>query len=234
MRRSLVVLLAILAILKTPAGAQTCLGLAAYSEGPLQITGTGGLTNEASSFGAGLGYGRPASVFGGLAIGTTSHEAVDGSSLELGTSVGYQIPLGKTARAHLCPVASFGVGIGPQNTFNSGVDRSNKTASVGVALGIPFLASPRMTIIPTVALAYANRQDKAQNAAGASLFEITDNYARVQLGIGLVLNSNISVRPSADIPFGLDGREPTFGITLGYNFGSSRSPAPALGNSETQ
>lgn len=225
MRRSLVVFLALMATLSAPAVAQTCLGLASYSEGPLQVTGSGWLANEASSVGAGFGYGLPASVFGGLAIGSTSNEAINGSSLELGANVGYQIPLGKSGQAHLCPVAAFGVGIGPKNTFNSGVDRSNQTASVGLALGTSFLASPRMKIIPTVGLAYAYRQDKAENSAGASLFEISDNYARVQLGVGVVLRSNISVRPTADIPLGLDGRDPTFGITVGYNFGSSHRAA---------
>jgi hypothetical protein len=161
-------------------------------------------------------------VFGGVAIGTTSNEAIGGSSLELGASAGYQIPLENAARFHLCPAVSVGVGIGPKNTFNSGVDRSNQTASAGIALATSVAAGPRVKIIPTVGLAYAYRQDRAENAAGASLFEITYHYARLQLGVGLLLNSNISVRPSADIPLGLAGSEPTVGIILGYNFGISR------------
>jgi hypothetical protein len=225
MRRSLVVLLALLAIVSARAGAQTCLGLASFSDGSVRVTGNGWLTNESSSFGAGLGYGRPTSVFGGLAIGSTSNEAVDGSTVELGASVGYQIPLGKTARVQLCPVASFGIGIGPKSTFNSGIDRSNKTASAGIALATSFFASPRLRIVPTGGLAYAYRQDKAENNAGASLFEIADHYALAQVGIGLVLNSSFSVRPSMDIPLGLDGGYPTFGITLGYNFGTSHGAA---------
>lgn len=225
MRRSLVVSLALLAILSAPAVAQTCLGLASYSDGPLQVSGSSWLTSEASSFGAGLGYGRPGSVFGGLAIGTTSNEAVDGSSLDIGASFGYQISVGKTARFHLCPVANLSFGIGPKNTFNSGVDRSNKMVSAGIALATSLLAGPRLMIIPTLGLAYAYRQARAENAAGASLFEITENYARVQLGVGLVLNSNISVRPGVDLPLGLEGTDPTFGITVGYTFGGPQSPA---------
>jgi hypothetical protein len=185
----------------------------------LQITGNGWVSSEASSLGAGLRYGRPNSVFGGLAIGTTSNEAVDGSTLELGGILGYQIPLGKAAQFQLCPVVSFGVGIGPKNTFDSGVDRSNHSVSTGIALATSLVASPRVKVVPTVELAYAYRQEKAENAAGASLFEITYHYARVQLGVGVVLNSNIFVRPSVDIPLGLVVSEPTFGIVLGYNFG---------------
>jgi hypothetical protein len=229
MRRSLVVSLVLLAILSASVRAQTCLGLAAYSGAPLQITGNGWLSSEASSFGAGLGYGRPNSVFGGLAIGTTTNDALGGRALELGGSLGYQIPLGNAAQFHLCPVVNLGMGIGPNNSFNSGVDRSNQTASTGIVLATSLFASPRLKVVPTVGLAYAYRQDKAENAAGANLFEITYHYARLQLGVGLVLNSNVSIRPSADIPLGLVGSDPTFGMVLGYNFGiSHRSASPRV------
>lgn len=225
MRRSLAVSLALLALLSAPVAAQTCLGLASYSDGPLQVNGNSWLASEASSFGAGVAYGRPSSVFGGLTIGTTSNEAVEGSSLDLGATLGYQIPLGKAARFHLCPVASFGVGIGPTNTFNSGVDRSTTTVSAGMAVASSLVAGPRVKVVPTLGLAYGYRRTKAENTAGASLFEITENYARVQLGIGLVLNSNISIRPGMDIPLGLGDSDPIIGMTVGYNFGHSRSPA---------
>jgi hypothetical protein len=37
-----------------------------------------------------------------------------------------------------------------------------------------------------------------------------------------VLDSHLSVRPGADISLGLAGSDPTFGVTVGYNFGISR------------
>jgi hypothetical protein len=220
MRRMLVASLSLLVMISAPAVAQTCLGLASYADGRLQVTGTGSLSTESSSFGTGLAYGRPSSMFGGLTLGTTSNEALNGSTLEFGGSLGYQIALGNNGQTQLCPVAGFSVGIGPKNTVNSGVDRSNKTASVGLALATSFLASPRLKIVPTLGLAYAHRQDKAENNSGANLFEIAQNYAQVQIGVGLVLNSTISIRPSADIPLGLDSNDPTFRITLGYSFGN--------------
>jgi hypothetical protein len=225
MRRNLVVSLVLLGLLSAPARAQTCLGLASYSGSPVQVTGTGSLAYESRSFAAGLGYGLPTSGFGGVAVGTTLNDSFDGSTLELGATLGYQLALGKTAATELCPVASFAVGIGPNNTFNSGVDRSRRTASVGLAIGRSLVASPQLRVVPTVGLSYAYRKDKAENSAGTSLFEIADHYALAQVGVGLVLNSNISVRPSIDLPLGLDGTDPTFGITLGYNFGGSHSRA---------
>jgi len=222
MRRSLVVSLLLLTMATESALAQTCLGLGSYSAVPLQVTGNGWLSSEASSLGAGVGYGRPSSVFASLAVGTTSNETFDGSILEVGGSLGYQIPLGAAERFQLCPVVSLGAGLGPNNAFDSGVDRSSRSASLGIAVATSLVASPQLRVVPTVGLAYAYRLNQAESAAGASLFEITYHYARAQLGVGLILNSNVFLRPSAEIPLGLTGNGPAFGVTLGYNFGISR------------
>ena len=40
-----------------------------------------------------------------------------------------------------------------------------------------------------------------------------------QLGVGLVMNQNISIRPSVDLPL-KSGNDTRFGLTVGYNFGS--------------
>jgi hypothetical protein len=222
-RRSLVVLLALVASLNVPAGAQTCLGLTAYTaEGPIQAIGRGSLTSESTSFGAGLGYGLPASVFGGLAVASTADDNLGGSTLEIGATVGYQIPLWNAGAVQLCPIASFSVGLGPRNPVNTGVDRSRRTASVGVAIARSLVASPRFRIVPSVGLAYAYRKDEAKNNAGASLFQIAEHYPLAQVGVGLVLDSNISLRPGIDIPFNLETNEPSVGLTLSYSFGHSR------------
>jgi hypothetical protein len=222
-RRSLVVSLALVAILSLPAAAQTCLGLAPYTTGtPLQIAGKGSLTSESTSFGAGVGYGLPSSVFGSLGVGTRSDDNLGGSALEIGAAAGYQIAVGNTGSIQLCPIADFGVGIGPRNTFNSGVDRSRTRASLGFAIATSLTASPRMKIVPSLALSYVYQKDQAQNNAGATLFQIGDRYALAHLGVGLVLDSNISVRPGVDIPFTLDVNDPSFGLTVSYHFGHKR------------
>jgi hypothetical protein len=188
----------------------------------VQVSGKGSLTSASTSFEAGLGFGLPASVFGSVAFGTTSNDNFGGSSREVGATVGYQIALGRTGAIQLCPVASFGLGFGPKNTFNSGVDRSQETATVGLAMATSFLANPRMKIVPSVGLSYAYRQDQAENNAGASLFQIAHHYALAQLGVGLVLDSNISVRPGVEIPFSLNVNDPSFALTVSYGFGHRR------------
>jgi hypothetical protein len=44
--------------------------------------------------------------------------------------------------------------------------------------------------------------------------------------VGLIFNSNIAVRPSVSIPLGSDlSNDPTFGLTVAYQFGSKSAPA---------
>ena len=65
----------------------------------------------------------------------------------------------------------------------------------------------------------ATRKHQAEDAGGAVLFRIDDTYALAQLGVGLVFKSTLSLRPSIDLPLGLEGGEPTVGLTVGYSFG---------------
>jgi hypothetical protein len=219
--RSLALLLLLAAVLSAPARAQTCLGLPAYSAAtPIQVSGKGWLTSQSTSIGAGVGYGLPASGFGGLAVARTADDNFGGSTLELGATVGYQIPLWNAGAVQLCPVASFGLGLGPNNPAGTGVDRSRRSASVGVAIARSFPASPRLRVVPSLGIAYAYRKDLAKNNAGTSLFQIAEHYAIAQVGAGLVLDSNVSLRPTVEIPFNLDAEEPSIGLTVTYSFGS--------------
>lgn len=220
--RSLAVSVALVAILSAPLRGQTCLGLASYSSGPVQLSGKGSLNSASTSFVAGVGYGVPASVFGNVAFGTTSNDNFGGSSREVGATVGYQIALGRAGAMQLCPVASLSLGFGPTNTQNSGVDRSRKAASVGLALATSFVAGPRMKIVPSLGLSYAYQQDKAENNAGANLFQIAEHFALAQIGVGLVLDANISVRPGIEIPFSRNIDDPSVGLTVSYSFGRKR------------
>jgi hypothetical protein len=219
MRRSFLVSLVLLGISRAPAQAQTCLGLAPFSRSAVQVTGEGAFTPGSNAVSAGVGYGLPASLFGGIEVGTKSFEAFDGSSLDLGAAAGYQIPVAKAAGFELCPVASFNLGIGPNSRFGSGVDRSNQMVSMGLALGTSLQAGPRLQIVPTVGLWLSHEKSRAENSAGATLFEISENYGRAQVGVGMVLSSNISVRPTFDISLSPNGSEPTIALMVGYNFG---------------
>jgi hypothetical protein len=85
-------------------------------------------------------------------------------------------------------------------------------------------SNPRMRIVPTAGFSYVHNKLSAKDDAGASLGSASTSYGLAQLGVGLVMNQNISIRPSVDIPL-KSGYDTRFGLTLGYNFGSKSAPA---------
>lgn len=221
MRRCLVVSLALLAIARTPAAAQTCMGMASFAGAPMQVTAYGQFTGLANSFGATVGYGTRSAVYGTVGISTTSYESIDGSTLGLGARAGYQISLGRSQLVHLCPNASFGIGVGPHDDA-AGIDQSTRSATLGLNLGTDLGGDPRLKVAPSVGLSYAHDLVKAENDAGTTLFEISEGYALAQLSVGVILNSKVSIRSGVDIPLGRESTDPTFNLTLGYNFGGRR------------
>lgn len=222
MRRTLFVSMALVAAVNAPAVAQTCLGLASFTSGNMQVSGNGQFTEGANRFGAGFTYGIPAGVFAGAQLSTTSYDAADASSLGIGANVGYQLDLGKSANIHVCPVAGFELGMGPDDAATN-TDASSQNANLGFSLGTTLRGTPRMQIIPTVGLGLAYSKLKVEDATTSS--EVSDTYGQAQLGVGLVFNRSIAVRPSVSIPLGLDGSDPTFGVTVAYSFGSKASPS---------
>jgi hypothetical protein len=223
MHRSLVVSLALLAIIRAPAVAQTCQGLASFSSGQMQTTGNATFGNGMDTFGATLAYGQPAGAFGGIGLGTTSIDAFNASSVDLGIAGGYQMTTGKANKIHLCPVANFGFGMGPKNVGGSGVDMSRTMGGMGVAVGTSLPGSPRMQIVPTGGLGLAYLKVKADDGTTSS--SASETYGLMNLGVGFIFNSQIAVRPLLSIPLGLNGGETSFGLTVGYNFGTKGASA---------
>ena len=222
MRRSIVVSLALLAIGNAPAVAQTCQGLASFSHGKMQVSANGQFADGSNRFGGGFNYGLPASVFAGAQISTTSYDGAPSNSLGIGANVGYQMSVGKAANIHVCPVASLELGMGPDDDV-LGIDASSRAANVGFSLGTTMGSTPRMQIIPTAGLGLA--YSKLSLDDGTTTTELSDTYGQARLGVGFIFNQQIAVRPSVDIPLGLDNSDPTFGLTVAYSFGSKPAPA---------
>jgi hypothetical protein len=222
MRRSLVVSLALLAMVNAPAVAQTCQGLASFTSGKMQVAGNGQFTEGANRFGAGVSYGLPANVYGGAQLSTTSFDGADASSIGIGVNLGYQLAMGKSADLHVCPVASLELGMGPDDDAAS-IDRSSREINLGFSIGKAMGSTPRMQIVPAAGLGLRNLKLTEDDGVSTSF---SDTHGLARLGVGFIFNQQIAVRPSVDIPLGLEGSDPTFGLTVAYSFGS-RHPAPA-------
>jgi opacity protein-like surface antigen len=227
MRRTLVVALALVAVVNAPAAAQTCQGLASFSTGQMQVAGNAQFGEIANTFGGSFSYGVPSGVYGGLDLSTTSFDNDLGSSLGVGAHAGYQMKLGQAGRVHLCPVARLALGMGPDDEA-ADINASSTDVHFGLALGTEMGANPKMRILPTAGLGLQYSKAKVEDTSpGGTTLEGSETYALARLGVGFVFNQQISVRPSIDIPLGSDiSSDPAFGLTLSYNFGKT-GVAPA-------
>jgi hypothetical protein len=213
MRRILLLSLALPLLLGSKAAAQACSGMPSFSSGPMQITAGGSFADGTSSFGGTFGYGRPAGLYGKAALGTTSYDGLDGSSLDFGVGGGYQIPLHSSRKAELCPIASLSFGSGPNDVLGSGVDMSTRNIAFGAALGTQVGNSPQMQILPNASFQFANTRVEIDDAAGS------ESYGLLTLGTGFVFNSRFSLNPSISLPVGSDVYDTSFGINGAINFG---------------
>jgi hypothetical protein len=124
---------------------------------------------------------------------------------------------------NLCPVARLALGMGPDaEAGNSSVDNSSTDLHFGLALGTEMGANRQLRILPTAGLGLQHTKLKSEvTGPGAGTSEISETYGLARLGVGFVFNQQISVRPTIDIPVASDlVSDPTFGLTVGYNFGS--------------
>jgi len=220
MRRSLVVSLALLAIVRSQAVAQTCQGMASFSAGQMQASGNAQFGSTTNSFGAGISYGLPSGLYAGANLSTTSFDGINQSSLGVGANVGYQMAVGKGSKISLCPVARLAIGMGPDDAaFN--INSSSTDLHFGLAVGTRMGTNPRMQFLPTAGLGLQYTKFKVQNTApGGSTVEASETYPLARLGLGLIVNQQISVRPTVDIPISSNLNETSFGVTVGYNFGN--------------
>jgi outer membrane protein with beta-barrel domain len=218
MRRSLVVSLALLAVVRSPAVAQSCQGLASFSAGQMQVAGNAQFADVTNSFGGSFSYGLPSGLYAGANLSTTSFDGIDQSSIGVGANVGYQMKMGKAAQFSLCPVARLALGMGPDVGNDNG---SSTDLQFGLAIGTSLGTNPRMRILPTAGLGLEYTKLKNENTGpGGATVEASETYPLARLGIGFIFNQQISVRPSVDIPISADLNETSFGVTVAYNFGS--------------
>jgi len=221
MRRSLVVSLAVLAIVRSQASAQSCQGLASFSAGQMQVAANAQFPQGGNVWAGSFSYGLPSGIYAGADISTTSFDGLDANSLGIGAHAGYQMKLGQSGKLNLCPVASLALGMGPDDEA-ANLNSSSTNLNFGFALGTDMGSTPRMRIIPTAGLGLQYSKLKFEDTApGGTTVEGSETYALARLGVGFVFNQQISVRPTIDIPVGSDlVNDPTFGVTVGYNFGS--------------
>jgi hypothetical protein len=217
MRRIITLSLVLPLYLTAQAAAQTCVGMPSFSTGQMQITGGGQFADGANSFGGTFGYGVAKGLYGKAALGTTSYDGLDGSSLDFGVSGGYQVPLHASKVAELCPVASLSLGSGPKDILSTGTDMSSRTFALGASIGAVLGRNPQLRFVPNGSFQFANSRVKLDD--GTNSASDSQSYGLLTLGTGFVFSSRFSLNPSISIPVGLDGADASFGLVGAMNFG---------------
>ena len=209
------------------ADAQTCQGYSSFSAGPLRVGGDLGFGNDVSIYAADLSYSpRGNKLFIGGALGAASFDGLDGTALALGGQGGYQIEVKSMShQVQVCPVASIQYLSGPSDINGSGIDMSTLSFQGGMQVGARFRGSPQLELVPTGGLSIAHTSVELDGSGADAL---TDTYGILSLGTGFVFNRNLSLVPLLSIPMGLEGADPSFQLSVSYNFlgGARTSSAP--------
>ncbi len=199
-----------------PVRAQVCAGFPSFQSRPIQVAGGAGFNKSSKSFGVAVAGGG-ARAFVDVALGTTHIDAYNASALNVGVEAGYQISLGKKGLLQLCPGAGLGLLTGPKNILGTGFDYSETDIRFGVIVGGVAARGAQVDVVPTGLIEFVNADGKFQDAFGSSTSK-SQSFGIVGLGLGVVLNHELSIRPSVSIPFGHSGGPTSFGVWLAVNF----------------
>jgi hypothetical protein len=218
MRHLLARALAVVTLLALPglAAAQSCLGYPSLATNHLQISSDLAFGNPGSNIGFLYSYGS-STGFGGLGAG--SNQSDSRSATTVRAQVGYQVPATASGRTQLCPTMSATVGFGPRDVPTPGTDQQTRRYEIGLALGRQFGGPGSLHLVPSLQLSVAHLNTSFSTGTPSSQ-NSTD--PRVTLSFGIVLNVQISIRPTASRSLHRDQQDAMFGAGLALNFGGRR------------
>ncbi len=194
---------ALLAAVAAPLAAQTCVGMPSFAAAPMRADFGVSFPTGGTGLSAGLAFGQPAGLFGGVSIGAVNPDGPGGSAKTIGAHGGMSITPRTNPKVGFCPLVSL------DYVWNG--DLNTTTVGLGGSVGGIFSQGPTTTIVPTAGLSI-----RIPSGDGT-----TDTYANLRLGTGFLFKRNtIAVQPLIDVPLGLEGADATFGFVVGFTFGS--------------
>lgn len=208
--------------------AQACLGAASYKVAPLQLGAGASFTDGSKGAGVMFGLGARQGLFMNAGVSMSSYDGLDGNGKTVSGTLGYDVAVNpspssgsaSSTSVSVCPMAAISYTMFP--SFSDGVsdyDIHELDAGGGVALGVTVPASPTVSVIPYGSFSYYHARATV-SATGFGSASTSDSYGVAGLGLGLLLNQRVTLRPSVDIPVGLDGAKPVFNFGVGFQVGS--------------
>jgi hypothetical protein len=203
MTRKLLIVTALTACIAASADAQLCAGTASFSSGRMRAGVGAELPAGGKAYGAGLTWGQQSGVYFGGQIMRLNPTGGAESATDLQANVGYQTSFDGLGKTRFCPTAHFGITNLPGN--QEGLTHFALGGTFGQALS----SSDDMTLAPSLGLSWVH-----YSSGGVS-----DSWIEATVGAGFIFNRDVTFTPMVRLPLNQDGADPTFGISLSYNFG---------------
>ncbi|MGH7608018.1 MAG: autotransporter outer membrane beta-barrel domain-containing protein, partial [Gemmatimonadales bacterium] len=202
-----------------------CSGLASFADGAVQVLGAAAFNDDASTVGGALALGG-SGAYGRFAMGSTTFDDLDRSSLYLVGNAGYQLSLDQNDMVYLCPTATVAFSSGPTNVdvfgdSSSVVDLSETDFAFGLTLGAIASRSGDTQIVPSASLSFAHGTVTTTDGMSGTSDSESESFGLLGLGIGFVFHRVVTFRPGLAVPLGIDGATTTFTVAVGMNFGGS-------------
>jgi len=213
------------------ADAQSCLGIASFAAGPIRAEGSFTSGDGANLLGAGLAAGKARGPFAGVGINRIDVEESDESVTGFGLHAGWELELGTArpttaTRWSLCPIARFQQyrESFSDPDFDLDADVTVRGLSAGLALGTTIASSPNFALAPfgSLSLLRLSVDTEGLGEEFDDLLSDSETGGELDLGLGLIFNRMLTVRPMVMIPLGFEDSDAQFGISVHINFGRGR------------
>jgi hypothetical protein len=217
-RRNMKQILSVIAILtlsSAAANAQTCMGGTELGRGAHRLSVGGTMADGTNGAGAGYGFGSD-HFFGTAGLGFNRFTGADQTQVAVSTLFGAQLRAGTGAAIAVCPVGQYDMGFGPNvDPVSLRTHAIAGGARIGFATGDP----EQFNVVPTAGLSLVRSGLRASNDLLGINQTMWDTYGLANMGVGFRFNhSRMAVVPSVSFPIGLDGVDPSFGVTFNSNF----------------
>jgi len=217
-----------------------CAGFPSLRDTRFRVAASAASYTYATALGVSLTAGRK--VFGTLGAGVTHDGELHASTYDLSLEGGADIAFGPERRVFLCPVAALSVSLGPHDFLLQPEDYRYVSGTLGLGLAAVAVRGHRLTVLPAGGLrAVRLRATRTYTSPEETIgWTESDTYLLFTLGVGLVFNEVLTIRPGVTVPFdfvppgapypfavpfGREEREVSLGISVGINFGRrTRSP----------
>ena len=207
-----------LALVAGPVDAQVCTGSAPFSSGRMSIGGEAAFTDGAQAYGGSVGFGAAEGGFGSLHAGAITYEDLDGSTFLVGARAGYSLSLGVTRSFEVCPLATLAFGFGPNDIAGFGVDMSTRDFQFGFGIGTMLAASPAVSLVPAAGVSYSHSRLTFDD--GTESETESESFGIASFALGFVMNRTFTIQPNISMAFGIDERDPVYGIAFSLHLGN--------------